>query len=588
MSIDERREIDIGVTEEPGRAGLLAWLTTTDHKRIGILYICTAFVFLLVGGGIAEAIRTELAAPGIQVMDETTYNSMFTMHGTIMLLLFATPVAFGLNNYLLPLHIGAPDMAFPRLNMLSYWMFLFGSLMVLGGFLASDGAAQFGWTAYAPLADSTRSLGIGGDLWAIGLMISGIGSIMTAVNFITTTITLRAPGMTMFRMPIFTWNMLITSFLVLLAFAPLTGALAMLFMDRRLDTQFFNPAAGGDPILWQHLFWWFGHPEVYVIALPFFGVVTEVFPVFSRRPIFGYKEFVLASASIAALSTTVWAHHMLATGQVAVLFFTASSFLIAIPTGVKFFAWIGTMWGGQLRFATPMLFALGFLVTFLIGGLTGMFLASAPLDYALTDSYFVVAHLHYVLVGTVLFGLFAGVYMWFPKMTGRMLSERLGKLHFWIMLPAVSLTFFPQHQLGLNGMPRRIADYPAGLGWEWLNQLSTIGAYLIGVSILVFCLNVVISLRRPPTAPADPWDAATLEWLTSSPPPEHNFDALPPIRSERPAFDWKWMHVGGVGATGEEEAWRRRQRHDENLLPLHPYTEASPDEPPSSDGERDR
>ena len=524
-----------------GSSGLLAWLTSTDHKRIGISYMATAFAFYLLGGLLAMGLRAELAEPGEQLVSRDAYNAMFTMHGSIMLLLFAGPFAFGLANYLVPLQIGARDMAFPRLNLLSYWVFLGGGLVMCGGFLTADGPADFGWFAYAPLSDSVYSPGLGGDLWIAGVLLTGMSGVLTAVNIVTTVLTMRAKGMRMFRMPIFTWNMLAVSILVLLAFPVLTSAGAMLFTDRHLGGGIFDPDAGGVPILWQHLFWFFGHPEVYILALPYFGVVTEIFAVFSRRPVFGYRGLVLATLAISALSMSVWAHHMFATGDVVLPFFGATTMLIAVPTGVKFFNWIGTMWGGHLNFATPMLFAIGFLLVFVIGGVTGVMLASPAIDFQVTDSYFVVAHFHYVLFGGSVFALFGGIYFWFPKFFGRRLGEGLGKVHFWMTFVGFNLTFFVQHQLGLDGMPRRVADYTEADGFTTLNTISTIGAFLLGASTLPFLWNIWTSLRRPPDPDAaDPWDGHTLEWATPSPPPEGNFvDPLPPIRSERPLWDAK-------------------------------------------------
>ncbi|HEV3400840.1 MAG TPA: cytochrome c oxidase subunit I [Acidimicrobiales bacterium] len=517
--------------------GLVGWLTTTDHKRIGILYMATAFVFFLVGGLLALLMRTELARPGVQVIDESTYNQLFTMHGSIMMFLFAVPMAFGLANYLVPLQLGAPDMAFPRLNALSYWLFVGGGLIMVSGFLTSQGAANFGWTAYTPLSDAVRAPGAGADLWIVSLVVTGVATVLGAVNIITTIITLRAPGMTMFRMPIFTWNMLVVSLLVLLAFPVLTAALAMLYADRHLGAHFFDAQAGGVPILWQHLFWFFGHPEVYIVALPFFGIVTDILPVFSRKPIFGYRGFVFATLAIAALSVSVWAHHMFSTGAISLSFFAGMTYLIAVPTGVKFFNWVGTMWRGRLSFESPMLFCIGFLLIFLIGGLTGPMIASPPFDFHVTDTYFVVAHMHYVLFGTAVFGFFAGLYYWFPKFSGRLLDEGLAKVHFWLLFAGFNLAFWPQHLLGLRGMPRRVADYAADQGLSFLNLVSTVGAFLVGVSTLALLVNFWITFRWGQRAGDDPWEGHTLEWATSSPPPEHNFHELPPIRSERPVYD---------------------------------------------------
>jgi cytochrome c oxidase subunit 1 len=530
-----------------GRA-VIRWITTTDHKVIGNLYLITSFGFFLLAGLMALLIRAELFAPGIQIVDtKRQYNELFTMHGTIMLLLFATPLFAGFANAIMPLQIGAPDVAFPRLNMLSYWLFLFGGLMAVSAFLTPYGAADFGWTAYAPLSNSVFTPTLGGDLWVFGLALSGFGTILGAVNFITTILCLRAPGMTMFRMPIFTWNTLITSFLVLLAFPPLAAALLALGADRRLGAQVFEPENGG-AMLWQHLFWFFGHPEVYIVALPFFGIVTEIFPVFSRKPIFGYKTLVFATIAIGALSVAVWAHHMYATGRVALPFFAFMTMLIAVPTGVKFFNWIGTMWGGSISFETPMVWALGFLVTFLFGGLTGIILSSPPLDFQLSDSYFVVAHFHYVVFGTVVFAMYAGFYFWWPKLTGRMLDERLGKVHFWLTFIGFHMTFLIQHWLGVEGMPRRYADYLPEDGFELYNRISTIGSLILGLSVLPFAYNVIKTWRSAPLVKVDdPWGyAASLEWATSCPPPRHNFNSLPRIRSERPAFD---LHHPEIAAT---------------------------------------
>jgi cytochrome c oxidase subunit 1 len=522
---------------EPGNA-VVKWLTSTDHKTIGYLYLTTSFVFFLFAGLMALFMRAELARPGSQILSNEQFNQAFTMHGTIMLLLFATPLFVGFANVIMPLQIGSPDVAFPRMNMFSYWLFLFGGLIVVAGFLTPGGAADFGWFAYAPLNDSIRSPGIGADMWIMGLVMSGFGTILGGVNFITTIVTMRAPGMTMFRMPLFTWNILLTSVLVLMAFPVLAAALLALEADRKLGAHVFDAANGG-PILWQHLFWFFGHPEVYIIALPFFGIVTEILPVFSRKPLFGYKGLVFATLAIAALSVTVWAHHMFVTGAVLLPFFAFMTFLIAVPTGVKFFNWIGTMWRGSLVFATPMLWAIGFLVTFLFGGLTGIILASPPMDFHVSDSYFVVAHFHYVVFGTVVFAMFGGFYFWWPKMTGHMLDERLGKIHFWTLFFGFHTTFLVQHWLGAIGMPRRYADYLAADGFTTLNMVSTVGAFLLGLSTLPFLYNVWISWRKSPRVMVDdPWGyGRSLEWATSCPPPRHNFTSMPRIRSESPAFD---------------------------------------------------
>jgi cytochrome c oxidase subunit 1 len=517
---------------------IAVWLSTTDHKKIGHLYLITSFVFFLFAGALALVMRAELARPGLQFLSNEQYNQLFTMHGTVMLLFFATPTFAGFANAIMPLQIGAPDVAFPRLNMLAYWLFLFGGLIVVGSLLTRNGTADFGWTAYAPLNGKERSPSIGADMWIMGLALSGFGTILGAVNFVTTIICMRAPGMTMFRMPIFTWNVLLTSVLVLLAFPVLAAALLSLEADRRFGAHVFDGANGG-PILWQHLFWFFGHPEVYILALPFFGVVTEILPVFARKPIFGYVGLVGATVAIAGLSVTVWAHHMFATGMVLLPFFSFMTFLIAVPTGVKFFNWIGTLWKGSLSFETPMLWSIGFLVTFLFGGLTGIVLASPPLDFHVTDSYFVVAHFHYVLFGTIVFAMFAGFHFWWPKMTGTLLDERLGKIHFWTLFVGFHTTFLVQHWLGAEGMPRRYADYLAADGFTTLNTVSSIGAFLLGLSTLPFLYNVWKTATYGKKVEVDdPWGfGRSLEWATSCPPPRHNFVTLPRIRSESPAFD---------------------------------------------------
>ncbi|WP_167196129.1 aa3-type cytochrome oxidase subunit I [Brevibacterium pigmentatum] len=518
---------------------IVDWITSTDHKTIGYMYLIGSFFFFCVGGVMALIIRLELFEPGMQIIEtKEQYNQLFTMHGTLMLLMFATPLFAGFANVIMPLQIGAPDVAFPRLNAFAFWMYLFGSLVAISGFLTPQGAASFGWTAYAPLSNTTFTPGAGGNLWVLGLALQGFGTILGSVNFITTVITMRAPGMTMFRMPIFTWNVLVTGILVLMAFQPLAAALLVLGSDRVLGSHVFSPGNGG-PILWQHLFWFFGHPEVYVIALPFFGIVTEIFPVFSRKPVFGYKELVFATVAIAALSVTVWAHHMYVTGVVALPFFAFMTMLIAIPTGVKFFNWIGTMWRGSITFETPIVWSIGFLATFLFGGLTGVILASPALDQQVSDTYFVVAHFHYVVFGTVVFAMFAGFYFWWPKWTGKMLNEKLGHIHFWMLFIGFHGTFLVQHWLGVDGMPRRYADYLPQDGFTWMNQVSTVGSLLLGLSMVPFFWNVWITHRNAPKVTVDdPWGyGGSLEWATSCPPPRHNFTSLPRIRSERPAFD---------------------------------------------------
>jgi cytochrome c oxidase subunit 1 len=517
---------------------VVSWLTSTDHKVIGYMYILASFGFFLFGGVLALLMRAELARPGLQFLSNEQYNQLFTMHGTIMLLAFATPLFIGFGNAIMPLQIGSPDVAFPRLNLLSFYLFLFGSLIVVAGFLTPNGAADFGWFAYAPLNDVVHSPGAGADMWIVGLALSGLGTILGGVNFITTVLTMRAPGMTMFRMPIFTWNIFATSILVLLAFPVLAAALLTLEVDRAFGAHVFDASNGG-PIMWQHLFWFFGHPEVYIIALPFFGIVTEIIPVFSRKPIFGYKGLVFATLAIAALSVAVWAHHMYVTGAVLLPFFAFMTMLIAVPTGVKFFNWIGTMWRGSVSLDTPMLWVIGFLVTFLFGGLTGIILSSPPLDFPVSDSYFVVAHFHYVVFGTVVFAMFGGFYFWWPKWTGKMLDERLGKLHFWLLFVGFHTTFLIQHWLGVEGMARRYADYLGTDGFTTQNTISTIGAFILGASTLPFLWNVYKTAKHAPRVEVDdPWGwGRSMEWATSCPPPRHNFVSLPRIRSESPAFD---------------------------------------------------
>jgi cytochrome c oxidase subunit 1 len=488
------------------------------------------------------------------------YNQLFTMHGATMLLLFATPLFIGFANVIVPLQIGAPDVAFPRLNIFSYYLFLFGGLIVNGGFVTPGGAADFGWYAYTPLSQMQHSPSVGADMFIMGLVISGLGTILAGVNFITTIMVMRAPGMTMFRMPIFTWNTLFTSILILMAFPVLAAALLCLEADRRFGAHVFDAGNGG-ALLWQHLFWFFGHPEVYIVAVPFFGIITEILPVFSRKPVFGYKGLVFATIAISGLSMTVWAHHMFSTGAVLLPFFSLMSFLIAVPTGVKFFNWIGTMWRGQLSFDTPLLWALGFLATFLFGGLTGVILASPPLDWHVTDTYFLVAHFHYVLFGTVVFAMFGGFYFWWPKMTGKMLDERLGKIHFWMLFVGFHTTFLVMHWLGVEGMPRRIADYLPTDGFTTLNTIATLGSSLLGLSMIPFAMNVWKTWRYAPLVEVDdPWGwGASLEWATSCPPPRHNFTRLPRIRSERPAFDLHHPEIVGrpepvAAATGSSSS----------------------------------
>ena len=541
---------------------IVKWITSTDHKVIGNLYFITAMAFFFAGGIMALVIRAELAMPGQQFISNEQYNQMFTMHGSVMLLLFATPLFSAFANAIMPLQIGAPDVAFPRLNMLAYWLYLFGGLVVMYSFFTPDGAADFGWFAYAPLSGAVYTPGVGGDLWLLGFTLGGLGTILGSVNFLTTIICMRAPGMTMFRMPVFTCTVMLTSVLALLVFPVLAAALVVLEVDRKWGSQVFAPENGG-AILWQHLFWFFGHPEVYILALPFFGICSEIIPVFSRKPIFGYKGLVFATIAIAGLSVAVWAHHMYVTGAVLLPFFAIMTMLIAVPTGVKFFNWIGTMWRGSISFDTPMLWVCGFLVTFLFGGLTGVILASPPLDFAVSDSYFVVAHFHYVVFGTVVFLMFAGFYFWWPKLTGKMLDERLGKLQFWLLFIGFQVTFLIQHWLGVQGMPRRYADYLESDGFTTMNIISTVGSFILAISFLPFLWNVYRTWRHAPKVEVDdPWGwGGSLEWATSCPPPRHNFTSLPPIRSERPAFDLhhpdmapKNMPAGAQVVSGSEKA----------------------------------
>jgi cytochrome c oxidase subunit I len=528
------------------------WIMTTDHKKLGIMYIITAFFFFLVGGVDALLIRTQLAQPDGKVLSPEVYNQIFTMHAVTMIFLFVMPMLTGLGNYIVPLMIGARDMAFPRLNAFGYWIVLFGGLFLTSSFLFGA-APNAGWFAYAPLTElsgpGTTSCGNAVmctpgpnmDFWALGILMLGISSISGSINFVVTILKLRAPGMTINRMPLFTWMTLVTAFLLLFSLPSVTMASILLLLDRHLGTHFYVAGFGGDPLLWQHLFWSFGHPEVYILILPAFGIISEVLPVFARKPIFGYTFIAWSGVAIGFLSFTVWAHHMFAVGLplVAQAFFATSTTLIAIPTAVKIFNWVGTIYGGKLSFKAPMLFALGFIAMFLIGGLNGAALAIVPFDYQVTDTYFVVAHLHYVLFGGSVFGIFAGLYYWSPKMTGRLMNERLAQVHFWLMLIGVNLTFFPMHIMGLLGMPRRIYTYPGNLGWNELNLIATIGAFIIGVSILVFVWNFVVTLRSGKEAGTDPWNAFTLEWDTDSPPKPYNFQEIPTVRSRRPFYDKK-------------------------------------------------
>ena len=513
-----------------------SWITTVDHKRIGILYGVSAFVFFLFGGVQALLIRTQLAVPNGDVVSAELFNQLFTMHALTMIFLAIMPLGAALFNFMIPLMIGARDVAFPRLNALSYWIFLFGALLLLSSFVLG-GAPDTGWFAYAPISGTAYS-GSGMDFYVIGLLILGISSLAAALNFAVTIINLRAPGMTMMRLPVFIWMTFIVMFLLILALPVLTVALIEMLFDRNFTTSFFIPEGGGDPILWQHLFWVFGHPEVYILILPAMGIVSEVLPTFSRKPLFGYPAMVFAGVSIGFLGWAVWSHHMFTTGLGAVQqgVFSASTMVIGIPTGIKVFNWLATMWGGNIRFSTAMYFAVGFIALFTIGGISGVMHASPSIDQQQQDTYFIVAHLHYVLVGGSLFGIFSGLYYWWPKMTGRLLGETLGKINFWLMFVGMNLAFFPMHFLGVGGMPRRIYTYDADLGWELWNAVATIGAFILALGVLMFMINVARTMRRPQDAPDNPWDAPTLEWATTSPPPEHDFDVIPEVRSRDPLW----------------------------------------------------
>ena len=537
---------------DPNR-GLWSWITTVDHKRIGILYGLSAVIFFIVGGIEALLIRLQLIGPNLDLLSADAYNQLFTMHGTTMVFLFIMPVGAAFGNYLLPIMIGARDVAFPRLNALSYWTFLSGAIFLSSSFFLG-GFPDGGWFGYAPL--STQPEVVRMDFWAIGLLLLGVASLLGAVNFITTILVMRAPGMTMFRLPVFVWMQLVVAFLLLFSIPIITVGLFEVLFDRNFSTNFFQAANGGDPILWQHLFWLFGHPEVYILILPAMGIVSEVLPTFSRKPLFGYQFIVFAGAAIGFLGFGVWAHHMFTSGlgPVAETAFALSTMTIAIPTGIKIFNWVGTIWGGDIRLTTPMLFSIGFIAMFTIGGLSGVTHSVVPADTQQTDTYYVVAHFHYVLFGGAVFGIFAGVYYWFPKIVGRLLDDGIGKIHFWLMLIGFNLTFGPMHILGLNGQPRRTYTYGEDLGWEFWNQLATVGAFVIALSVLLFLYNAFRSLRGGEEAGPDPWDARTLEWSTSSPPPAHNFDEVPVV-------------------TALDDFWHRKYAEDENGLPVRLDTE---------------
>src|SRR5262250_1839351 len=533
------------------RSGVLAilhdWVVTVDHKRLGIMYVITGLVFLVIGGVQALLMRLQLAWPGLTLVPADTFNRLFTVHGTTMVFLMGIPVVFGFANYLVPLMIGARDLAFPRLNAFGFWILLFGGLLLHFSVIGGDGlygagtAPAIGWFAYAPLTSRAFTPGNATDYWNLAIFVTGIGTIATAVNLVTTTLTMRGPGMTFGRLPIFVWVMLTVSAMTLLILPPLSAAQIMLLLDRYLGAHFFDTQAGGSAIMWQHFFWFFGHPEVYVLMLPGFGFVSEIIPVFSRKVIFGYTTIVLATVSIGAVSLSVWAHHMFTVGMGSPLnsFFALSTMLISVPTGIKIFNWLATMYGGKLVFRTPMLFCCAFLFQFLCAGLTGIMLSVAPFNWQLTDSYFVVAHFHFVLVGGLLFTIFGAIYYWFPKVTGRMLSERLGRWNFWLLVIGFNVTFVTMHVQGVLGMPRRIYTYMPDRGWEIWNLITTLGVPLQAIAILIFVVNVIVSLRKGEPAGADPWDAWTLEWATTSPPPPYNFEVVPVTTSRRPLWDLK-------------------------------------------------
>ncbi len=520
------------------RSAWLEWVSTVDHKRIGLMYLFTTLFFFCVGGVEALLMRIQLAFPGNTFLSPDEYDQIFTMHGTTMIFLVVVPLLLGLANYLVPLMIGARDMALPRLNAFSFWVFLFGGLLLYFSFVDGHAPAA-GWFSYTPLSERGYSSRNGMDYWALALLGIGIGTIATAINLIVTIVNLRTDGLTVRRLPLFVWMTLVNSFLIIFALPALNASLVMLLIDRKLSAHFFSALGGGSPVLWQHYFWSFGHPEVYIMVLPAFGIISEVIPVFSRKPIFGYGFVAASTVAIALLSIGVWAHHMFAVGlgHAWDYAFGASSLLIAVPTGVKIFNWIATMWGGAIRFTTSMMFAIAFLFTFTIGGLTGVQFATVPLDWQTTDTYYVVAHMHYVLFGGTFFGVMAGLYYWFPKFSGRMLSERIGHWQFWFLFIGFHMTFFVQHILGLDGMPRRVYTYPNMPGWAAMNGISTLGAFVLAIGVLLLVWNLWISLRQGERAGDNPWDAWTLEWATTSPPPEENFESVPPVRSARPLWD---------------------------------------------------
>jgi cytochrome c oxidase subunit 1 len=540
--------------------GVWSWITTIDHKRIGILYGVTAFTFFIIAGIEALLMRAQLATADAEIVGAETFNQLFTMHGTTMVFMVIMPLGAAFFNYLIPLMIGARDVAFPRLNAFSYWTFLFGAILMHVSFFTGS-APDMGWFAYAPLTSTEYSGNSGVDYWILGLQVLGIASMAAGFNFVVTILNLRAPGMTLMRMPLFAWMTLVSSFLIIFAFPVITIAITMLLFDRFFGTTFYSVAAGADPLLWQHLFWVFGHPEVYILILPAMGIVSDVLPTFSRKPLFGYPTVVFAGVAIAFMGFGVWSHHMFTTGLGvwAISAFSVATMLIAIPTGVKIFNWLGTLWGGSIRFATPLLFALGFISMFLLGGLSGVMHASVPVDTQQQDTYFVVAHFHYVLFGGSIFGIFSGIYYWFPKMTGRMMDERIGKLHFWLAFIGFNLTFFPMHIVGILGMPRRIYTYGGDQGWTGWNMMISVGALIIAISTLVFIYNVIKSIRSGYAAGDNPWRAATLEWSISSPPPHYNFATLPQVTSRMPL----WENEHEDGSAEAPQAARRKQPMEE-------------------------
>ncbi|MDQ1470558.1 MAG: cytochrome c oxidase subunit [Bryobacterales bacterium] len=546
-SVSHHLDVPESQPESSLSGNMYRWVSTVDHKRLGLLYAMAALLFFVIGGTQATLMRMQLAVPNNHLISPAMYNRLFTMHGTTMVFLVGMPLLAGFANYLVPLMIGARDMAFPRLNAFGFWVFLFGGLLLYysyigGGALYGSGSApDVGWFANAPLTENAFSRGTSTDYWSLGILVSGLGSVASAINVIATVFSMRCPGMTLARMPIFVWLMLVDSWMILIALPPLSAAQIMLTLDRHVGARFFDTQAGGSALLWQHFFWIFGHPEVYILIFPAFGTVSEVIPVFSRKPIFGRQAVVAAAVAIGFISTSVWAHHMFAVGLSSVTntFFAASTLLIAIPTGIKVFNWIATMYGGKLRFEVPMLFCCAFLFQFVVAGLTGVMLGVAPFNFQLHDSYFVVGHFHFTLVGGFIFGMFAGIYYWFPKATGRMLGQQAGRWHFWLFCIGFNLTFLPMHVMGFLGMPRRIYTYAPGRGWEVWNMMASIGVAFQIVGLLFFFYNVIRSLRSGPLAGDDPWDAWTLEWSTTSPPPEYNFETIPVVRSSRPLWDLK-------------------------------------------------